>query len=246
NGRKKTLLIENSGGMKEEARNSLLKLLEEPPATVNIVLTSSRREEVISTILSRLRPYSFQKRGEAQEREVIRRVFRDSKSADSLEHTSENASIIGAYLDSFLSQSREKLYPLASFFLSSIARAAALEAKKRGAAIPAPVGAMGSRYAPIAKDAGFSPADDPVKAILAKSDNFGDGSFSRFTGLCLGLLAGLLRDAPPDPSNIQYYETYKKYFNEAETAVGVLNQSPALALQSLFYKINTALAGFYG
>jgi DNA polymerase-3 subunit gamma/tau len=112
-GKHKTLILENADNMREEARNSLLKLLEEPPKTVSIVMTAKRREAIMPTILSRLRPYRFLKRNEESEKEIIRRVFQ-------VKH--DTGCGLSEYLDSFLPQSTEKLYPLAAWFIVSLAR----------------------------------------------------------------------------------------------------------------------------
>jgi len=96
NGKRKTLIIENADKMREESRAALLKLLEEPPPSVSIVLTSQRREAIMPTILSRLRPYRFFKRDIEREKEVIRLVFRDTLS-ESVSDT--KGSILSAYLE---------------------------------------------------------------------------------------------------------------------------------------------------
>ena len=108
-GKRKTLIIDNAEKMGNDSFNSLLKILEEPPETVSIILTAQRREAVMPTILSRLRPYRFLKRDAKGEKDVIRRVFQD---------TSEES--LSVYLDSFLQQSSEKLQPLASWFIASL------------------------------------------------------------------------------------------------------------------------------
>jgi len=245
NGKRKTFIIENADRMKDEARNSLLKLLEEPPDTVTIVLTAQRREAIMPTILSRLRPYRFIKRDAETEKEVIRRVFRDSVGELSVTQ-SQAGGLIAAYLDSFLTQNTEKLVPLAAYFIASLARAAAHSLKKKGTAIPAPITALGERYAPEAQTAGFERslrAADVIKTILAQSGNFEDNSFSRFLGICLDMVSRVLREQAADPQAIAYNGIFGKYFGEAQTASGVLNQSSALATEALFYKLKTALSG---
>ncbi|MBQ5999233.1 MAG: DNA polymerase III [Treponema sp.] len=72
---KKTIIIENADRMLESVRNALLKILEEPPADTVFVLTTSRRNAVMPTILSRVRTYSFTERTTEQQQEVINRVF---------------------------------------------------------------------------------------------------------------------------------------------------------------------------
>jgi DNA polymerase-3 subunit gamma/tau len=222
--------------MREEARNSLLKILEEPPETVSIVLTVQRREALMPTILSRLRPYRFLKRDGEGEMEVIRRVFRDSAAGP-----------ISAYLDSFLPQSSEKLYPLAAFFIASLARSAAVSLKKKGLGeIPPELAALGTRCGPIAEAAGFAKvlsAREVIAAILEGSGGFEARSFPRFLTLILDLVSQIEREQGASPRSIAYNDIWRKYTAGAEAAAGVWNQTPALALEALFFRLGEALAG---
>jgi len=244
NGKRKTLIIENAQQMKDEARNSLLKLLEEPPDTVSIVLTSQRREAIMPTILSRLRPYRFLKRSAESEKEIIRRVFRDSPDEKLTAHG--NASLISAYLDSFVNSNSESIQPLAAFFLVSLARVALTDAKKNGRRdIPPVVNSIGECYAPIAASAGFESTVNSaavIKLILAKSGNFENGGFSRFVRIVLEMLTDLARKSD-SPGFTKYLDIFKKHCGDAVTAVEVLNQNCALALEALFYKLHITLAG---
>jgi DNA polymerase-3 subunit gamma/tau len=247
NGKRKTLIIENAENMRDEARNSLLKLLEEPPAGVSIVLTALRREAIMPTILSRLRPYRFLKRSAESEKEVIRRVFQDTVSEKLFE---KGGSLLSAYLDSFLPRSTEKLYPLAAWFIVSLARIAAISIKKSGSGnIPVIINALGERYAPIAETAGLERSlrsASVVKTILSQSGNFEDASFSRFLKICLDLVCDVTRSAD-NPQFIAYNDMFKKIIGEAVTAVDILNINTAVALESLFYKLKTAMTrGQYG
>jgi DNA polymerase-3 subunit gamma/tau len=235
NGKRKTLIIENAENMREESRNSLLKLLEEPPDTICIVLTAQRREAIMATILSRLRPYRFLKRSADSEKEVIRRVFQDTAN----EKTAAGGSVLSAYFDSFLAQGREKMYPLAAWFIVSLARSASVSAKKSAGTIPRFVNALGERYAPIANAGGIQRAvrdAEVIKTLLAQSGNFEDDSFSRFLKICLDLTGSLTRETR-DPQFIAYNGIFKKHIGEALTAVDVLNQSTTLALEALFHRL---------
>jgi len=245
NGRRKTLIIENAEIMRDDARNSLLKLLEEPPSSVSIVLTAQRREAIMQTILSRLRPYRFLRRSAESEKEVIRRVFQEKSE---LNYINKKGSILASYLDSFLPQSAEKLYPLAAWFIVSFARTASIYAKSRGH-IPAFLIALGEQYAPAAETAGlerYSKNSAIVKAILNQSKNFEEVSFSRFMSITMELIGDCLRSAG-DPLFIAYNDMVKKYVNEAVTSVDVLNINAAITLENLLYKLKTAaLRGRYG
>ncbi|MDR0730269.1 MAG: DNA polymerase III, partial [Treponema sp.] len=155
-GRRKLLVIENADRMKEEALNSLLKILEEPPERLTIVLCTARREGILPTLLSRLRPYHFTRRDAAAEGELIRRVFRDKQAAELLASSfsaSPGPGLTGleAYLDSFLPVNRDTLYPLAAFFVSSVALATLDGFRRRGIGVlPDELVALGKRCAPIA------------------------------------------------------------------------------------------------
>jgi len=240
-GKRKTLIIENAENMREEARNSLLKLLEEPPADVSIVLTTQRREAIMPTILSRLRPYRFLKRSEQGEKEVIRRVFQDVVKEEGAPDASatEGRSLVSAYLESFVTAGTDKLYPLAAWFIASLARAAASLAKKNGTEAAKIVTALGQRYAPIANEAGFERILDApliVKTLIDKSANFENDSISRFFEICLDMVCAVAREND-DPQFIIYRDIFRKHINEAETAVNTLNISAALALEGLFYSL---------
>lgn len=75
-GKKKTIILEHADKMLDSSRNALLKILEEPPAHTRFILTSSRRQAIIPTILSRVRSYRFQARNNNTSRTIIERVFR--------------------------------------------------------------------------------------------------------------------------------------------------------------------------
>jgi DNA polymerase III subunit gamma/tau len=236
NGKKKILLIENAENMKEEARNSLLKLLEEPPSTVNIVLTAQRREAIIPTILSRLRPYRFLKRSMESEKEIIRRVFQDTVN-ESDKRT--EGSLISAYIESFLPRNKEKLYPIAAWFVCSLARIAAVSLRKNAKSVSGIITAIGERYAPIAQETGLDrtvKSSSIVKTLLAQSGNFDDDSLSRFLKICLDLIASVSRETD-DPECVKFNDMFKKYIGETVTAVDVLNQSTTLALEALVHKL---------
>jgi DNA polymerase-3 subunit gamma/tau len=253
-GKRKTLIIENADRMKDEARNSLLKLLEEPPESLNIVLTVIRRESVLPTILSRLRPYRFLARSAAEEQEIIRRIFRDSRAVPEEAQGAATGGaangaapgLVAAYLDSFLPQPPEKLLPLAAFFVAAAARAAAITAKSRGnSAISPTLKALGSYCAPIAEAAGFERAADAqevIAALLARSGNFEGRSFPRFLALALDLVSWSLNQYISDNTLITCSDIWRKHLGEAQAAYGVWNQRPELALESLFHKLREDMA----
>jgi DNA polymerase-3 subunit gamma/tau len=231
-GRWKFLLIENAGRMQESGRNALLKLLEEPPERVTIVLTAARREGLIPTVLSRLRPYRFVKREAAVEAELIRRVFRDSGSE------------INAYLDSFFPVSEETLRALAAFFAASVCAASVLQIRGGGRPLPEELVELGRYAAPIAEAAGLGrPVTDlkgAVGRVLEGTDRFGARFlFPRFLRLLLSMLSDGIG---PSPGRIGLAELWLKETEKAGTAVDVYNQNPALALERLGAELRRSMA----
>jgi hypothetical protein len=78
--------------------------------------------------------------------------------------------------------------------------------------------------------------------VLEKTDNFEVRSlFSRFLKSLLSLVSASLYQGVPSPSIIAYIEVWKKRAAEAESAVMVYNQSPALALDRLFTDLSRGL-----
>jgi DNA polymerase-3 subunit delta' len=85
-GARKIVILENVDRMHDPSSNSLLKMLEEPPADVTLILLATRREGILPTVQSRLRPYYFARRPAAETAEVLRRIFHeDDPRFDSLD-----------------------------------------------------------------------------------------------------------------------------------------------------------------
>jgi DNA polymerase-3 subunit gamma/tau len=239
-GRRKVLIIENAGNMRDEARNSLLKILEEPPETLTIILTVSRKETILPTLLSRLRPYRFLRRSAAVEAEVIRRVFRDRLPEQSRGGV---GGLIGAYLDSFLPFTGEKLYALAAFFIAALVRHTAHLLLQQGAELPEALVLLGKYTAPLAEAVGLGRSGDVrelIPRILAETGNFEARSFSRFLGNLLSLVSGAFR-GNVKPDFIPYIEMWRRNTGEADLAVGSYNQNPALALERLFFGLRETM-----
>lgn len=108
---KKTIIIENADRMLESVRNALLKILEEPPEDTVFILTTSRRNAVMPTILSRVRTYAFMERNLSQQKEVISRVF----------HNENFNGTIDDFLLTFLPVAPDKIHTFSEEFYSLIA-----------------------------------------------------------------------------------------------------------------------------
>jgi hypothetical protein len=135
---------------------------------------------------------------------------------------------------------------MAAFFISAVARSAALSLKKRGAAdIPPALLALGKYCASIAENAGLERAlgaKDVIGTVLGGTGNFEGRSFSAFLGAVLALVSEALRGEIANPSFIVYNEIWKKRSAKAGTAWTLWNQNPALALEELFYNLKGDLA----
>ncbi len=111
----KVIIIEKAERMLEGVRNALLKILEEPPANTLFILTTSRRNAVMPTILSRLRSYNFSTRTQEQEKEIIDRVFHDGAVL-----SGANGSLLQRYLEGFLPVRPEAIEARGSEFFDQI------------------------------------------------------------------------------------------------------------------------------
>jgi DNA polymerase-3 subunit gamma/tau len=264
-GRRKLLVIENANRMKDEARNSLLKILEEPPDRLTIALLTARREAILPTLLSRLRPYRFVKREAEVEAEVIRRVFRGvnaegglaknglAKSGLAENGPAEDGSAaqalpgLAAYLDSFLPVPPERLYPLAAFFAASVALGALNTSRRGGRPVPPGIIPLGKFAAPIARQAGLGEPSEDSREIIGRVME-GAGAFearslfSAFLGALLSVVSGAWTE--PDPRRIGFNGIWKKHAREADAGVGTWNQQPALALDRLITGLKGAMAEF--
>lgn len=240
NGKHKTFIIENAQNMRNEAHNALLKLLEEPPSTVSIILTAQRREEIIPTILSRLRQYRFFKRDVKSEKEVIRLVFRDSINEDVLQ--SQNSRLT-AYLESFAPQSTEKLYPLAAYLVVSMAGIINYSMKNKGKKEAYQYfKLLENNLTPAAGVLRTEPSLNSsavIKAIISQSGGFEKDSFSGFLKICLEMICDTVRSSE-NPQFIVYNNLIKKHFNETAAAVEILKINVNIALEALFYNIKKA------
>ncbi|MCL2600513.1 MAG: DNA polymerase III [Treponema sp.] len=254
-GNRKTLVIENADRMKEDARNALLKLLEEPPESICIVLTAQRREAVMPTILSRLRPYRFNLRSADEEREIIRRIFRDSRNTGDAGQDGKQRDVfqqgspglVAAYLDSFTPQPSEKLLPLAAFFIAAVTRATVVLGRSQGTTEISPaLNTLGSYCARIAENAGLERTEEAgqtVATLVSQTIGFEGRSFPRFLFLNLQLVSEALTLCESGVDKIRYREMWKKRIEEAQTAHVIYNQRPELSLESLFSRLREDMAG---
>lgn len=107
----KTVIIENADRMSESVRNALLKILEEPPADTVFILTTTKKNAVMQTILSRVRVYNFVERNYKEQQDVLSRIF----------HESAFNGNVSDYLMTFLPVKNDVLLLEAKGFLKTIA-----------------------------------------------------------------------------------------------------------------------------
>ena len=74
---RKCVILENLDKVQEASRNALLKILEEPPGGVFFILLTNNKGLIASTILSRLRPYTFVTRSDEDQHTVMRKIFHE-------------------------------------------------------------------------------------------------------------------------------------------------------------------------
>lgn len=102
---KKVIIIENADALSAAAANALLKILEEPPAHTYFILTATRQNAVLPTVLSRLRIFSFSDRS-AEEEALLLKLFFDSDepiplSDFILKHSGCDTDVLNSSVDAF-------------------------------------------------------------------------------------------------------------------------------------------------
>lgn len=89
-GRKKVAVIVAADRMNTPASNALLKTLEEPPGTLMLILTASRSQRLLPTIVSRCQPVFLSRLGEAEVKAALHaRYHMEPEEAGELARRSE-------------------------------------------------------------------------------------------------------------------------------------------------------------
>jgi len=148
------------------------------------------------------------------------------------------------YLETFALQSSSKLYPLAAWFIISLARLTAVSFKKNpGMKTPEYFNKLGDYYKQTAESVLTERAlksDIVIRKVLEQSENFIGGSFSKFLKICLEMLSDVSRTLD-NPEYIIYNDIFKKYIKEAVTAVEILNIKETPALEALVFNLKSAI-----
>jgi DNA polymerase-3 subunit gamma/tau len=251
-GLRKCVIIENADRMKDEAKNSLLKILEEPPERLTIMLTCVRPGTLLPTMLSRLRQYRFARRGAEEEADVIRRVFRDPRGADAVNgRAASGGGMLEAYLESFLPVDNAALYPLGAYFTASVAAAAAREIRGRGRSFPEALADLGKFAAPFSEEGDQGKPEPELRTAAARifksAENFEiPGLFQGFCKTVLELISAWLRagdDGGLLPEKTRIAGIWKTALDNAVTASELYNIQKALVFDRLGEHLKNALTG---
>jgi DNA polymerase III subunit gamma/tau len=221
-GPRKIAIIENADRMLESSRNALLKILEEPPESVRFVLTSSRRNAIMTTILSRARTYQFANRDSASAALVVERVFHSSEPAPSVE--------------SFLA-SRRPFPPSRARELAETFLGAALAARE--SRLSPPLASLARASAAKGGDQASTALADLLEATkdFGQRDESLSSSFRAFLAALSSRLGDLLREEGMDAAGIASIERIAVLVRSASSDRESLNRSPGLIAEALMYAI---------
>ncbi|NIZ46644.1 hypothetical protein PVA44_04885 [Entomospira nematocerorum] len=75
---KRIIIIEQAHLMQDAAKNAILKTLEEPQKNLHFILITTKREAMMQTILSRVRPYHTVRYTLEEEKRILEKKFRNS------------------------------------------------------------------------------------------------------------------------------------------------------------------------
>ena len=217
-GARKTIIIEHADRMLDASRNALLKILEEPPQHTIFVLTTTRRQAMIPTILSRVRRYRFVNRTGDSAAAVIERIFKAKDHA---------ADGVGSYLARFRSSSNDAISDLAHEY------AAALVAAAGGVC-------GGFSEPPLSRlEAAGKSVGEVIAAASAATSNFGSSDESQawtFQALIDGTgaaFAALLHDPQAGIETTRIAERYATLARDAMVRYTSYNIQPAALAERL-------------
>jgi len=204
-GRRKVVVIEHADMMLDSSRNALLKVLEEPPEHASFILTTSRRQAIIPTVLSRVRRYRFVQRSEKESRQVIERIFKDSSAA--------GGRSVAAYVAGFRSASAAALDALARDFAAALAASVDRRRGARAAGLSDPA------LAALARSGGELAS--AVAAAAAATSGFGSGdesaawTFPAFLDKAGSVFSSLLREEGSGLETQRMAEAYASLARDA-------------------------------
>jgi len=217
--KRKTIIMEHADRMLDSSRNALLKILEEPPAQCTFILTSSRKQALIPTILSRVRDYRFLARTKTSSAQVLERIFRkDAAGSMSLadffsSFRKSGASDMKAYGEQFMAG-----------VLMDLCEKNLIEADP-------PLRTLAGKARRNSKDT--------VNWICAETSSFGASNdsmawtFPGFLDGCGAVLAGLIREPGAGNQTIRLAERFASLSRDALMRYTSFNISPAALSERL-------------
>ncbi len=247
----KTIIIEAADRMLEGSRNALLNILEEPPASLEFILLTPRRNALMATVLSRVRPYVFKARSRDEERLVLERVF---KSQGEEPRSSRHGGAIEAFLLAQRPFPPDQARRRARTFLF----AAAARRARRGeldpglAVLASPAQEERADFDPAIAalaDSGAEPSeigDAALATLAADTKDFGakddaySSSFPSFLAALSELLGEALRLPGLGSDGLLLIEEWARLIREAKAQNETLNRSPGLLVESLLYAMGGA------
>jgi len=99
NRRKKVFIISDCDQMKPEASNSLLKILEEPPPNTVIILTTSRLNSLLPTILGRCQKIKFEPLSKLNIKEYLKKINPELKDIEAELYSEISQGSLGTFQD---------------------------------------------------------------------------------------------------------------------------------------------------
>ncbi len=97
--RKKVFIISDCDQMKPEASNSLLKILEEPPPNTVIILTTSRLNSLLPTILGRCQKIKFEPLSKLNIKEYLKKINPELKDIEAELYSEISQGSLGTFQD---------------------------------------------------------------------------------------------------------------------------------------------------
>lgn len=217
-GKRKMIIVEHADRMLDGARNALLKILEEPPAHAVFVLTTTRRQAIIPTILSRVRRYRFVQRTGAAASDVVERIFKDRQP---------EATNVADYIARFRPASSNTIGELARGYAAALAAAAG---RRDGGFSEAPLAAFASSGQDIRT---------AIAESVAATSNFGSGdeasawTFPAFLDATGAAFSSLLRENGAGLETQRIAERYAALARDAMVRYSSYNLQPAALAERL-------------
>lgn len=230
-GAKKILIVENADKMQESARNAFLKILEEPPSYSVFILTTAHRGAIMPTILSRVRTYNFAERDFQSQKEVIRRVFKDTTPHST---AIANFNLLSSYLYSFLPVNFKTIQNSASLFYEFIFKLIDVENKQL-------LQALHKSIIAYKNENNYDSSKLSIAEIVSLLNKCKPHTiYILFLNCLLAFLQTSLKNGECSALETETYFKITHLIKNSENAVDTFNISPQAALENLAEQIKEA------